>query len=166
MKSIEECLDIILRKLVENWDLPQEQRTSLKGEELLSEFGLSDNLKKHEFFKRLIRRLIKDDYAEPVGKEELNPGDDLSKYENATLITIEGLYFITKEGGYEKQKTEKLRVKTIEDSRNQKMERNDERLVSWTKWLTYGTIAAAAAALGLLLWDFIKYFLEHHSSCN
>jgi len=101
MKTIEQCLDIILKKLIENWNLPEEKRISLKGEEILAEFNLPEFMQKHEFFKRLILRLIKDNYAEPVGKETLERGDELSKFENATLITIEGYYFITEKNGYE-----------------------------------------------------------------
>ena len=36
MKSIEECLDMILEDLVKNWDKPENKRDFLKAEDLLN----------------------------------------------------------------------------------------------------------------------------------
>jgi hypothetical protein len=131
MKTIEQCLDIILQELVKNWDKPNNQRDDLKGEEILKQFELPDAMRKHEFFKRLVDRLVKDGYAElpETGKAWYS----LDHYQEDTLITIEGYYFITKtNGGYEKKTIADENVEILASSR-------DKRLANGTVYLAVGT---------------------------
>jgi len=108
MKSIEQCLDIVLEQLAENWNKPNNERTHLKGEKLLESFKLPDKMRKHEFYKRLIRKLIRDEYAETTDENiVLTQNTDISIYDKETIITIEGFYLITEKGGYVKEDSKK-----------------------------------------------------------
>ncbi|HLY70028.1 MAG TPA: hypothetical protein VKR53_09875 [Puia sp.] len=167
MKSIEECLDMILHDLVQNWDLPDAKREWLKGEDLLKRFELPDNMHKHEFFKRLIRRLIKDDFAETNGGRKLEQGDDINVYEQATLITIEGYYFIIEQNGYTQREEKRLTDITASNDRNERMERNEERLVRWNRRMTFATIFAGLCGLALAVISFVDLSLKYHwFSCH
>src|SRR5580700_4358966 len=101
MKSIEECLDIILDELIKGWNKPNNERSTLKAEELLKQFNLPSTMQKHEFFKRLIFRLIADGNAETTDGSQLNKNHELRYFEEYILVTIEGYYFRTEKGGYE-----------------------------------------------------------------
>ena len=63
-------------------------------------------------------------------------------------------------GGYTKQKVD--RDKAIQDASliNQRIEKNEERLVKWTKNLFWGTLGAAII---LVSWEMVKTFcIEKH----
>jgi hypothetical protein len=155
MKSIEECLDLILKDLAINWDNPENKRAYLKGWELLKKFELPENMQKHEFFKRLIHKLIEDNYAEEDVAYPLKKGDALSHYEKSALITIEGYYFITKEGGYTQRKINH----DAESNRVEKLETSQQKLMGKLNVLT-GWIAGGTIALVLVeLWNLA---LDHH----
>src|SRR5580692_4179912 len=115
MKSIEECLDIILEQLVKDWDRPDGGRSFLKAEELLRQFDLPSTMQKHEFFKRLILRLIDDGNAETTTGQVLNKSLEMVYFQEYVLITIEGYYFITEKNGYTKQRELNETALTIKD---------------------------------------------------
>lgn len=144
MKPMYECLDITLRQLVKDWDNYGDERVQLRCEELLRSFELSDRWRKHEFFKRLIKKLVTDGYAQHKDNREYNY-DDLDDFQKNTIITIEGYYFITEENGYTQikinQTSENNRVATLES--NQRANANR---------MTYLTIVLAVSALGTLVY--------------
>lgn len=147
MKTIEECLDIILRQLLANWSKPNNERDNLNAADLLKEFNLPDVMQKHEFFKRLIHRLIKDGYVETTGI--LYPEADIPYYENLPIITIEGFYFINDEGYFKKKEVNENAL-ILKDDR-------DRRLSNGTAWLAVGTFLIVA-------WEIVKtFFLEKHT---
>jgi len=114
MKTMEYCLDYILTELKINWDGYANERKTMECEKILIQFDLPDKYRKHEFFKRLINRLIKEGYAEfIINNSEYQP-NDIRYYQENTIITIEGFYFINA-GGYKKQKfnQELKRIATI-----------------------------------------------------
>ena len=154
MKSIEECLDIILDELIKNWDKPNGERDYLNGEDLLTKFDLPTNMRKHEFFKRLILRLIKDGNAESTISD--GPPDmslDIKFFQDPTLVTIEGYYFRKEKGGYAKERQINETSLKVKDGR-------DKRLVVGTWWV-------AGGALALVVWEMVKTFLiEHKSFCH
>ena len=77
-------------------------------EVILRQFGLPDNYRKHEFFIRLIDRLVKDGYAEFIDPPSLSKEySKIQYYQEKTIITIEGYHFI-KDGGYQKKKKRKI----------------------------------------------------------
>jgi len=160
MKSIEECLDIILNKLVENWNQPDGNRTYLQGEKLLQEFDLPQLLQKHEFFKRLVDRLVKDGYAELKATGQAH--FELSHYQEDTLITIEGYNFIN-QGGYSEVVNQNKINADAEEAQKQRMEKNEVRLVSWTKRLTWATVIAAGI---IVSWEVIKTLLIDECPCH
>jgi hypothetical protein len=84
----------------------------------------------------IIDKLVRDGYLK-------KDGDLLS-------ITFEGKLF-SKTGGYSRQLTENETKATTLADQSQRMERNEERLVSWTKYLTFGTIA-------IVVWEMVKTF--------
>lgn len=102
MKSLNECLDIILRRLVDDWNNYGDDRKELNAEAIMTSFGLDPAFRKHEFFVGIIDKLVKDGYA-----ELLVPGrqcdSKISQYQKNTIITIAGYYFILKKGGYTKE---------------------------------------------------------------
>ncbi len=65
MKPMDFCLDLTLTRLQNNWDKPSDKkRDYLLAEELLKAFELPNYFQKHEFFKGIIDKLVKDGYAE------------------------------------------------------------------------------------------------------
>jgi hypothetical protein len=133
MKTIEQCLDIILRQLLKNWDKPNNARDNLNSKDLLSQFGLSDTMQKDEFFKRLIFRLVKDGYVEFNTHLTMDRNSPLEQFQNYPLITIEGYYFITKkDGGYENKSNHDETFRELRDNR-------DKRLSNGTIYLAIGT---------------------------
>jgi hypothetical protein len=154
MKSIEECLDIILQELAKNWNKPNEERDNLKGEELLRQFELPPNMQKHEFFKRLIQRLFKDGYAETISDTYLSILDSINLFEAQTIITIEGYYFITEDKGYTKAREKRENAETLADER-------DKRLANGTVWLV--VVTGALFLLEILIhWDDLSKLFSCH----
>ena len=150
MKSIEQCLDIILHNLVKNWDKPNNERLYLNAEDLLKQFELPSSMQKHEFFKRLINKLIKDDYAEFLQNDSTHYKNSLEHYQENIVITIEGYYFITnKRGGYENAAIYAALTRSRKDS--------------YEAQLLYGTWGVAIGAIALVVWEMIKTFcIEKH----
>ena len=72
-------------------------------------------------------------------------------------------------GGYvQKEINERQRI-TDDNARNQRMERNEELLASWTENLanrtadlTFWTRLVAIGAIGLVVWEVIAFLWEHH----
>ncbi len=154
MKTIEQCLDIILQELVKNWDKPNNQRDDLKGEEILKQFELPDTMRKHEFFKRLLDRLVKDGYAElpETGKAWYS----LEHYQEDTLITIEGYYFIKEQNGYSKEADQKIIEKSKQDAYDTRMETSTSDLAKWTQCLFWGTVFVGVATVALVVTEILK----------
>lgn len=112
MASMEECLDITLTALKENWNKQNNDRVFLKRTTLLEQFGLPEMYRKDEFFNRVIEKLVKDGYAE-IKQDDYNaPYTKPDIYEQRTLITIEGYFFINK-GGYIQQEKDKNLGKNV-----------------------------------------------------
>lgn len=109
MKPLAECLDILLLKMVEDWNNYGDERKDLNCEELLTTFGLEPQYRKHEFFVGLIDKLIKDCYAELIDSRPFD--SKISKYQKNTITTITGYYFRLKQGGY----TKDSKIKKIAD---------------------------------------------------
>ena len=107
LKPLPECLDILLRQLVEDWNNYGDDRKDLNSDDLLKRFGLKAPYLKHEFFVGVINHLIKDGYAALIESRQYN--SEISNYQKNTIITITGYYLIMKEGGY----TKKARTKWI-----------------------------------------------------
>lgn len=147
MKTIEESLDYILVKLKGNWN-NSGGRKYLECEKMLSDLGYPPDFRKHEFFMRLIDRLRKDDYAE-FTKNDIGMRSWIDYYQQETLITVEGFYFITNpKGGYEKTAANVLK--------------NDNRKDFREKMLLYGTWAVALGAIALVVWEVLKTFVFEH----
>ncbi|MGG9971999.1 hypothetical protein ACQ33O_09425 [Ferruginibacter sp. SUN002] len=73
------------------------------------------------------------------------------------LVTFDGKYFWETTKGYTEQARREQVNSDFLASQTQRTERNEERLVKWTKYLTFGTIA-------IVLWEIIKTFcIEGHS---
>jgi hypothetical protein len=85
-----------------------------------------------------------------------------SYHDNAHfLINFEGKYFYETVGSFsEKIRLERVKLYAI-DAQNRRMERNEERLIQWTKYLFYGTVAVAVGAVGLVIWEILKTIYEH-----
>lgn len=153
MKPMHECLDITLRQLVKDWDNYGDERVQLRCEELLRSFELSDRWRKHEFFKRLIKKLVTDGYAQHKDNREYNY-EDLDDFQKNTIITIEGYHFITEENGYTQikinQTVENNRVATLEN--NQKANSNR---------MTYLTVVLAVSAVGTLAYYGVDLYYQH-----
>lgn len=159
MKSIEACLDMILKELVKNWERPNNERYDLNGEELLRQFGLPSLMQKHEFFNRLIYRLIEDGYAEKLKNYNNHPMSELAENEKFTIITIEGYYFING-GGYSVELRKKEDAEANEGLYRERAETLGKRLAEWTKTLAnrtsllmVATWFVAAGAVGLVVWE-------------
>ena len=81
------------------------------------------------------------------------------------LISFDGKYFYETVGSFaekirrenQKRLNEDLRI-ADEQALNQRMERNEVTLTSWTKKLNYATMAAAVL---IVLWDAYKTFCLH-----
>lgn len=101
LKKLHECLDIVLRQLVIDWENYGDDRKELDNQKILTEFGLQEPWLKHEFFVGIIDRLIKDGYAALI--KSRTSDSEISNYQKNTIITITGYYFIKKQGGYTKQ---------------------------------------------------------------
>lgn len=87
MRSIEYCLDELLKTLYQNWESPT--RLHLDVKKFLTEM---DCPIRHEFFVSLVDKLIKDGYAKiSPTDEKLN---EIDLYQQRTIITIEGYYFV------------------------------------------------------------------------
>ncbi len=154
MKSIDECLDIILAELVKNWDKPNNERHHLNAEYLLNRFDLPSSMQKHEFFKRLIDKLIKENYAEFIQNESTHYKNSIEHYQENTVITIEGYHFISEPGGgYKNKSIHEKNDRVLRGSR-------DKRLSNGTVYLAIGTFLIVA-------WELLKFFYyEGHSLCR
>ena len=101
MKLLVECLDILLLRLIEDWNNYGDDRKYLDCEEMMTTFGLEPQYKKHEFFVGLINKLIKDGYAQLINSRPYD--SEIQQYQRNTIITITGYYFRLRDGGYTKE---------------------------------------------------------------
>jgi len=136
-----------------SWEKPNNERDALQGEEILKDFGLPSIYRKQEFFKWAVNKLVSD------GNAEIIPGCqyeeyDIKRFQECTLITLQGYYFI-ENGGYTTKKTnddaEDNRLKNIETSQLD----TGKKLNVLTGWVAGGTIA-------LVLVELLNLALEHH----
>lgn len=95
----------------------------------------------------ILNKLFKEDFI------SVNKSRDKSSFDTY-LITWEGRFFIETQSGYEQQMKTQANIEQTIALQNQRMERNEERLVDWTRYLTFGTIA-------IVVWEIIKYLSEH-----
>lgn len=110
MKPIEYCLDRILEELQKSWEL--KDRPPLDAASLLREFEVSQE--RHEFFKSLINKLIKDGNADFLDDVPSYRNASLETYKTRTMLTAEGYYLIAEYGGYRKKKKVDNRRHSIE----------------------------------------------------
>ena len=96
---------------------------------------------------RLLEKLVKD---ENVIHDDVGYSDRPKVYR----ITFEGKLLI-QHGGYISDYNNKIAKEKAISDQNQRMEKNEERLVEWTKRLAYMTIAAA---LIIVAWEMYKTF--------
>lgn len=99
VKSIEYCLDAVLRQLYENWN--DADRNDLQAEELLKQFGLPQ---RHEFLITIVDKLIKDGKAALI---DANPAFGMSMidvYQSNCIITVDGYYFVQNGKSYKSNK--------------------------------------------------------------
>ena len=151
MKSIEYCLDSILKQLEINYKL--QERPALDSKSLMDDFDAPQG--RDEFFKGLMNILIDDGYIDFLDNVNTRKYADIDFYRSRTILLPKGFYFL-EDGGYTQQRQDRFTLLKNEQDRNQRMERNEVRLTNWTKNLFYGTIAAA---LILVTWEMIKTFL-------
>jgi hypothetical protein len=76
------------------------------------------------------------------------------QFDNGCSVTFEGIVFL-ENGGYIQKSIDESEVKKEIISRNQRMERNEARLVRWTRNLTIGTAA-------IVLWEIIRFCIERN----
>ena len=134
-----------MTELVKNWNKPDEERDYLKGAELLKQFELPDLMQKHEFFKRLLHRLINDGYAEELTDYPIQKRDSLEWYQKAVVITIEGYYFITEKNGYTQR--------AINEANRISRQSLERRLI------VFGTLLAGAYGVEEIAKIFYHHFL-------
>jgi hypothetical protein len=119
MKPLNECLDILLQRLADNWDNYGNDRKHLSCEEMMTLFEFTPQYRKHEFFEGLIDKLIEDKNAEFIDENQRKEKDKITFYQQNTIITVRGWFFIDN-GGYTQQKinqdSEKNRLQNIETS--------------------------------------------------
>jgi len=150
VKPIEFCLDTLLSKLKESWELTE--RPPLDAEALLRDFEVPQE--RHEFFKGLMRMLIEDKYAYPINS--YNPGNPVSSeldyYTKRIMLAPLGFYFI-EQGGYSQRKinndAESTRVGKLETNQMA----NQRRMIWLTAILAVGTTLAAIYYCVELYWN-------------
>ena len=155
MLPVESCLDIILQKLKDSWDL--KDRPSLNASEMLNQFDVPQG--RHEFFKGLMKILIREGYVEllsplPDDIVTLQYYSELDHYQQQTILTPSGYYFIT-EGGYTEKKVATDAENTRLDAVEAYQRAQAGTLNRLTGWIAGGTIAVAL----IELW---KMALEYH----
>lgn len=152
MQSMEFCLDAILLKLVRDWNNYGDERLELNAEDLLTSFDLPPQYRKHEFFVRLIDRLIRDGYAEIINSRPAESKIDI--YQRNIIVTIEGYFLITQEGGY----TQKKINRDAENTRLASLEYHQKYHRRWmtalTTILAVGGLIAAVFYLAELYWKY------------
>jgi hypothetical protein len=155
MLPIETCLDIILQNLKDNWDL--KDRPWLNASAILEQFDVPQG--RHEFFKGLMKILIRDGYGEllhpyPGDSLEMQYYSELDHYSQYTILTPSGYYFII-EGGY----TQKKIATDAENTRLDAVESYQRAQAGTLNRLT-GWIAGGTIALGLI--ELLKMAIEYH----
>jgi hypothetical protein len=78
------------------------------------------------------------------------------------LISFKGKFFWETVGGYQEQHKKEQITNAALEAQNQRMERNEARLVGWTRNLFWGTIAVAVGAIGLVIWEMWHYYKTSH----
>lgn len=157
MQPLEFCLDRILEELKKSWDNPD--RPKLCATDLLKEFGIPQD--RHELFRSLINKMIDDGYVDFIDKVEDRKSASLITYEERTMLTAVGYYFIASKNGYKaKEKQAKAKDKLATDL-------NDSNLKTgkWTRKniLVTGSIAVITLMFVIGNW-YINYKKYHQES--
>ena len=136
-----------------DWDNYGDERVQLRCEELLTSFDLPPRYHKHEFFKRLILKLVKEGYAQNKDNREYRY-EDLNDFQKNTIITVEGYYFITEENGYTQQKINQ----DAENNRLVSLENHQRRHRTQLFWLT---LILAVSGIGAMFYYGTDLYWEH-----
>ncbi|HTQ65010.1 MAG TPA: hypothetical protein VMI12_09440 [Puia sp.] len=128
LKSMEFCLDRILKELRSNWD--KDPYPAMNAAAILKEFGLTND--RHEFFKGLIDTLIEDGHAYYIDKIEKNKPKELEDYKQRIMLTVKG-YYLIEHGGYTKIKIDA----TFEKNSIESLENHTYHA---TRWIAIGTV--------------------------
>lgn len=98
-----------------------------------------------------LKKLHKDGFLYFIEKDSGSVVDFYYRRHNF-LITFDGKFFFETTRGY-RENTNRLNDKEdATDALIERTEKNEERLVKWTKNLTYGTVA-------IVLWELLRFFL-------
>jgi hypothetical protein len=157
MKSIEYCLDVVLRKLRDNWD--KNPLPPLEADNILEEFELSKE--RHEFYRSLINMLIDDGYADFLYSPPLKDRRDLDMgfYQTKPILTARGYYFID-QGGYTQKKIN-------DSSLEAEVNKATSFQLSLASKLNFLTLWIAGGTIGLALIELTRMALENHwFSCH
>jgi hypothetical protein len=100
----------------------------------------------------IVLKLAKDGYITPKEVISKSPINEYRYY-----LSFDGLMFL-EQGGYVGELNYKLAKEKAISDQNQRMERNEELLVKWTKRLSYMTIVAA---LIIVAWEMYRTFCLH-----
>lgn len=155
MKPIEYCLDTVLQQLADNY--ADKDRPALNSKELLDDFEVPQG--RDEFFKGLLNILIDDCYADFLDYVTDRKQQSIDIYRTRVIILPKGFYFL-RDGGYSQKETDRLANLHLIDERFERTERNQERIVDWTRLLTKWTRLAAIGALGILVLTVIDYLIR------
>lgn len=154
MKPLNECLDILLKRLADNWNNYGNDRKYLSCEEMMTIFEFNPQYRKHEFFEGLIDKLREDKYAEFIDENQRSEKDKITFYQQNTIITVMGWYFI-QNGGY-------VQKKIHEDS-----EYNNQKAQAKATLLLTAVLALGTVPMGLLafadLYHKYKWFQDAYS---
>lgn len=154
MKPLNECLDILLTRLADNWNNYGNDRKYLSCEEMMTIFEFNPQYRKHEFFEGLIDKLMEDKYAEFIDENQRTEKDKITFYQQNTIITVLGWYFI-QNGGYVKKTF-------VEDSERNNLKEQAKATLRLTV-----VLAVAAVPVGLLaladLYHHYKWFQDTQS---
>jgi hypothetical protein len=136
IKSIEYCLDELLKELKKNWD--DHGRLHLDGEGFLKKVGYPIRL---EYFKEMIDVMIEHGYVRHRN-DRAGYATEYKWYEGESIITARGLFFISN-GGYQQRLLEEKSYSA--------------RIASLETKMFRVTFVAAFATGGLLLLEIVKW---------
>jgi DNA-binding PadR family transcriptional regulator len=141
-------LDAVLEYMVQVSRPPYRFITEILDEFKNGGWSLDDNGYSDELY-RILQKLTNDGYVF-TEQREYKPSGLVNVY----FVTFEGKLFL-QSGGYDGQREEVLRQKIIQNSENAIARRN-------SNLAAYGAIGAAVGALGVLLFEVIKFWCQ----CN
>lgn len=138
----EEKLDFILRHYTTI------AGRALSETALVNKFG-GKEIRDGAELNQIVQKLFREGYLADGGV--LSEKFELEETESTFYcLTFDGEVFI-ENGGYVQRKQDKIKADYAIETRNKRMERNDERLVLWTATLAIGSI-------GLLLCEALKIY--------